>query len=147
MNEITKENWEEEFEKRFIQKDRAGKRYTLSHFMNDLSVAEEVKSFIRHLIEQKNPSMTDPNEKDLLETLDYLIGCTGDVESKDADPELKAGVEAIRHLIENMDKKVSREFVEKWVKLWMQDDTNFLRRELTKMLSDLGHEVEREKKE
>jgi hypothetical protein len=56
--ESTLENWEDEFENRFIKKDRAGRRYSLSRFMNDLSVAYDVKTFIRRLIEQARPTVS-----------------------------------------------------------------------------------------
>ena len=58
--------------------------------------------------------------------------------------------EAIRRLIENMGKKVSREFVERWEDNFAQDigesgSPKFIgpsKKGLARMLTELGHEVE-----
>ncbi len=35
-------------------------------------------------------------------------------------------------------KPVTEEFIDKWVKKWMQDDADFIKRELTMMLREAG---------
>jgi hypothetical protein len=42
--------------------------------------------------------------------------------------------------------KAGKEFIDKWVRRWMQDDAEFIRGELIKMLQELGVEIKTEDK-
>ena len=88
--------------------------------------------------------MNEPTNKEMMERFDEIKKWFPRYQSPALQERRDAIDEAIRTLIEQDKPKVTKEFVEKWVQIWMQDDADFLRRELLKMLQEAGLEANNE---